>query len=292
MPPEPETPPFRVRWNQVTWYSKLGAIVVFLGVIPALCFYIGMQYQVVIKETDISPIASPSVIKNDIRQPQVAETKTRYVDFSTYPLGCTTLAPEIIGWPDLSKGAVCRFRINEKLPTYNFFYTTESIDVVRSGENEPIQRIDFGDALPGAQNYLDAMDLNFDSYKDLLVGVTEGMHGNTDYEVYAFSSSTGKFERMGSITNPVPDPKTKTIESEDCCSQAGAGWTKYTYTVGPDNKFVKIREVDQWEDEEAQAVLRVTKEFKNGNLISVSTTTIETSDHTGGQFEAPFPSAE
>jgi len=36
-----------IEWNRVTWYSKLGAIILFLGVIPALCFYIGTQYEVI-----------------------------------------------------------------------------------------------------------------------------------------------------------------------------------------------------------------------------------------------------
>ncbi len=32
-------------WNKVTWYSKLIAVILFLLVIPAWTFYIGMQYQ-------------------------------------------------------------------------------------------------------------------------------------------------------------------------------------------------------------------------------------------------------
>ena len=34
-----------IEWNKVTWYSRLGALILFLGVVPALTFYIGMQYQ-------------------------------------------------------------------------------------------------------------------------------------------------------------------------------------------------------------------------------------------------------
>ena len=34
-----------IKWHEVTWYSKLGAIVLFCGIVPALAFYIGMQYQ-------------------------------------------------------------------------------------------------------------------------------------------------------------------------------------------------------------------------------------------------------
>jgi hypothetical protein len=34
-----------IKFNEVTWYSKLAAIIFFLGALPALTFYIGMQYQ-------------------------------------------------------------------------------------------------------------------------------------------------------------------------------------------------------------------------------------------------------
>lgn len=33
-----------IQWNKVTWYSRLVAIVVFVGIIPTLTFIIGMQY--------------------------------------------------------------------------------------------------------------------------------------------------------------------------------------------------------------------------------------------------------
>lgn len=34
-----------IRFNQVTWYSKLAAVILFLFIVPSLTFYIGMQYQ-------------------------------------------------------------------------------------------------------------------------------------------------------------------------------------------------------------------------------------------------------
>ena len=34
-----------IKWNDVTWYSRLGALIVFIGIIPALAFYIGIQYE-------------------------------------------------------------------------------------------------------------------------------------------------------------------------------------------------------------------------------------------------------
>ncbi len=34
-----------IKFNEVTWYSKLAAIIFFIGVLPALTFYIGIQYE-------------------------------------------------------------------------------------------------------------------------------------------------------------------------------------------------------------------------------------------------------
>jgi len=37
-----------IKLNTVTWYSRLGAIILFIGIVPVLCFYIGIQYELVI----------------------------------------------------------------------------------------------------------------------------------------------------------------------------------------------------------------------------------------------------
>ena len=34
-----------IKWHEVTWYSKLGAIIFFIGVLPASTFYLGMAFQ-------------------------------------------------------------------------------------------------------------------------------------------------------------------------------------------------------------------------------------------------------
>ena len=33
-----------MKWNEVTWYSRLGAVILFLAIVPMLAFYIGMRY--------------------------------------------------------------------------------------------------------------------------------------------------------------------------------------------------------------------------------------------------------
>lgn len=37
----------KIEFNKVTWYSKLGAAILFLVIVPILAFYIGRQYQLV-----------------------------------------------------------------------------------------------------------------------------------------------------------------------------------------------------------------------------------------------------
>lgn len=36
-----------IKWNEYTWYSKMAAIILFLGLVPMLAFYIGYQFEVV-----------------------------------------------------------------------------------------------------------------------------------------------------------------------------------------------------------------------------------------------------
>ncbi|HVM73765.1 MAG TPA: hypothetical protein VMU13_02740 [Candidatus Paceibacterota bacterium] len=44
-----------IKWNEVTWYSRLLAIILFIGVIPTLFFYIGMQYEAIEGKSTTSP---------------------------------------------------------------------------------------------------------------------------------------------------------------------------------------------------------------------------------------------
>ena len=34
-----------MEWNEVTWYSRIIAILLFVGILPVLNFYIGVKYQ-------------------------------------------------------------------------------------------------------------------------------------------------------------------------------------------------------------------------------------------------------
>ncbi len=42
-----------IKFNEITWYSRLAAILFFLAVFPILCFYIGTKYQEVREQSDV-----------------------------------------------------------------------------------------------------------------------------------------------------------------------------------------------------------------------------------------------
>jgi len=50
-----------MKWNELTWYSKLAAGIFFLGIFPALAFYIGTQYQEVRKVIEVGEMSSIEV---------------------------------------------------------------------------------------------------------------------------------------------------------------------------------------------------------------------------------------
>ena len=50
-----------IKFNEVTWYSRWAAIIFFIGVLPALAFYIGVQYEKVASENKIVVTKSVSV---------------------------------------------------------------------------------------------------------------------------------------------------------------------------------------------------------------------------------------
>jgi hypothetical protein len=64
-----------IKWNKVTWYSRLGAIILFIGVVPVLTFYVGVQYQLTLSSQQLQtphssaqPTASKSVLPSSSRK--------------------------------------------------------------------------------------------------------------------------------------------------------------------------------------------------------------------------------
>ena len=41
-----------MKWNEITWYSKLATIIFFIGALPALTFCIGRRYQEAVSQAE------------------------------------------------------------------------------------------------------------------------------------------------------------------------------------------------------------------------------------------------
>ena len=67
----------QIKWNKVTWYSRWAAVIVFLIMIPILCFYIGMIYGEVRSIELIPELGIPA--KNT---PSVSTTSFPYSTYS------------------------------------------------------------------------------------------------------------------------------------------------------------------------------------------------------------------
>jgi hypothetical protein len=57
---------FKVKWTQVTWYSRLAAIVFFMGIFPTLSFYIGLQYAFFLTENVVLSSTSALVPQTEV----------------------------------------------------------------------------------------------------------------------------------------------------------------------------------------------------------------------------------
>ena len=54
-----------IKFNEVTWYSKLAAVIFFIGVLPTLTFYLGTQYQIAKFEIEMSTNTSSELDPNN-----------------------------------------------------------------------------------------------------------------------------------------------------------------------------------------------------------------------------------
>ena len=60
----------KIQWNVVTWYSKLLAVILFIGALPVWTFYIGTQYQ----QTKDILATEPSVVSHQVNSKQNSQT--------------------------------------------------------------------------------------------------------------------------------------------------------------------------------------------------------------------------
>ena len=89
----------KIKWNKYTWYSKMLAVIFFIGVMPVLSFYIGTQYQGALYDADYvtptgpgdyfathHPSTATSTDPGGASQPGQAKTITQADSMSTVHL--------------------------------------------------------------------------------------------------------------------------------------------------------------------------------------------------------------
>lgn len=52
-----------IEWNKVTWYSRWGAVILFLVVVPVLSFYIGTEYEA-LRQTFSTTTSPKDIVQN------------------------------------------------------------------------------------------------------------------------------------------------------------------------------------------------------------------------------------
>lgn len=60
-----------IEFNKVTWYSKLGAFIVLVVIVPALAFFIGMKYGLLKAQYPSSDISLTSSVASTTSTPQI-----------------------------------------------------------------------------------------------------------------------------------------------------------------------------------------------------------------------------
>ncbi len=75
-----------IKFNEITWYSKLSAIVFFIGIFPALVFYIGAKYQEVktMEELNIVEISNTHIINKSPSLSEQTSGSSIYNDITSY----------------------------------------------------------------------------------------------------------------------------------------------------------------------------------------------------------------
>ncbi len=65
-----------MKWNEVTWYSKLGAAILLFAVLPLFSFYIGSEYQKLNQQsenTTTTPSYSAPIVETPAEVPEQTE---------------------------------------------------------------------------------------------------------------------------------------------------------------------------------------------------------------------------
>ncbi len=242
-----------IKFNEVTWYSKLAAIIFFIGIVPTLTFYIGTQYQEA-KDADDSYVVASAPAFTSHTEGCVRENGTR------------------------NATRTCVIRIFDTEPLYTFKYDSNAtIEVSKEGKHLqnltlPQEKIDVG----LIHGFMHAVDVNFDGTKDLAVRTCQGATGNQCFAYFLYVPQTGKFEYSAAFTETggYPQSLTKQIRTHWNEGCAGECFVEKTYKV-ENNQPILIQEISQNYDSKNQIFTKVVKDLKNGRFVTATSTVKE-----------------
>jgi len=110
----------KIRWHEVTWYSKLGAIVVLLGIVPALSFYIGTQYEATVSVMFTQSVPISLNMRNTSQT--VFATSTSATESAQYPALVSDQNPIVPTQRSIVSSSPITFK---RATTYNEMQVTE-----------------------------------------------------------------------------------------------------------------------------------------------------------------------
>jgi|GEM_PF-1886885 len=216
-------------FNKVTWYSKLAALILFILIVPALTFYIGVQYQ---KTIDVQEKASKVTLDQSDSAYQLNKNVSTKFTNSTD-----------------NKSKDLTFKQEEKtLVVYRNQIATQSIlfsDSFIELQNDPFY-IDNQDGF-----IITDEDINFDNNPDLaILSGHNGGYGSRTHDIYLYDPSKDIFvlsdsftqlasENLGMFDVDTENKEITTFTKSGCCMH----WF-YKYIV-VDNELVLIYETEQ-----------------------------------------------
>ena len=134
-----------IKFNEVTWYSKLAAIIFFIGVFPALCFYIGNRYGEVKSLTNIQ--YSEGLVSAKKNTNNKLETASNLKTYHSEKYGFEFKYPEMWGDPFINT-SIRKIDCNSDDTTVGIEYSISVLSVGLACENYRFETSDLVDTIP------------------------------------------------------------------------------------------------------------------------------------------------
>jgi hypothetical protein len=271
-----------IKFNEVTWYSRIAAIIIFVGILPMLTFFIGIRYKEV-KDMSHQDNSTPITNIPQVSQDEISIDKDIYFNLLN-----NSNKQQCVGNYEKS---TCVFSISVKdNSVYGFIFEHDngsSSITISNGlgdeTNQPrLQVIDI-DSLPLETGYeikygglMQSIDINFDGFNDLALRTCVGATGNECYAYFLFNPQTEQFEFSKEFTDAVGVNKTINFETKEIKTIwdfgcANACFTAETYKI-ENHHPVLTKSTSQDVDMETNQFVRVTKELIDGTFITSTTT--------------------